>query len=106
MTNALSPTMIGLDAPGPGISVFQARLAEGDQVDGSESESDATPEPSGPRKRDQSPACKSRQLNVSATVVDRRRSFIRIGSLTVKQSGVVLRTTDTHSQIVGFGFVP
>jgi hypothetical protein len=48
--------MMGLDAPGPGISVFQARLAVGDQAFGRPSASPATPEPDGPRKRGQSSA--------------------------------------------------
>lgn len=48
--------MIGLDAPGPGISVFHPRFALGDQLEGNESESVATPLPNWPRNRGQSSA--------------------------------------------------
>ena len=57
-TNTFSPTMIGLDAPGPGSAVFQARLVSVDQTLGKDSESLAMPEPAGPRKRGQSSASK------------------------------------------------
>ena len=46
--------MIGLEAPGPGNSVFQAMLALGDQAVGTDSVE--TPLPLGPRKRGQSSA--------------------------------------------------
>ena len=56
MTKALLPTIIGLEAPGPGISVFQARFAPGDQDEGTAVPEVAIPVPIGPRNLGQSSA--------------------------------------------------
>ena len=59
--------MIGLEAPGPGNSVFQARLAESDQAVGAALLE--TPAPAAPRKRGQSsaPAVKHNKEQANTT---------------------------------------
>jgi hypothetical protein len=73
--------MIGLETPGPGSGVFQARFAVGDQVVGSESESRATPEPSLPRKAAQSPASNAKhETSKAANVENRRKGIVELAN--------------------------
>ena len=67
------PTVMGLDAPGPGNAVFHARFCVFDQSVGTEAESLETPDPFGPRNCIHDSAALPAEHSIIAAVKHRKR---------------------------------
>ena len=80
--------MMGLEAPGPGISVFQARFALLDQAVGAALAE--TPAPAAPRNRGQSSATAWKQkMKHAAVIAKTRRALNMFISVYFKECGLL-----------------